>query len=46
VAGHDRIAEKNTKILNNLDKIIGACESCDDGEVVLGGKVAQLDDAS
>jgi hypothetical protein len=29
-----------------FDKIIGACESCDDGEVVLGGKVAQLDDAS
>ena len=45
-AGHERIAEKNTKILNNLDKIIDVCESCDDGEVVLGGKVAQLDDAS
>ena len=45
-AGHDRIAEKDTKILNDLDKIIGACESCDDGEVVFGGKVAQLDDAS
>jgi site-specific recombinase XerD len=44
-AGHDRIAEKNTTILNNLDKIINACEGCDDGEVVLGGKVAQLDDA-
>jgi hypothetical protein len=45
-AGHGRIAEKNTKILDNLNKIIDACESCDDGDVVLGGKVAQLDGAS
>lgn len=45
-AGHDRIAEKNTTILDNLDKIITTCEGCDDGEVVFGGKVAQLDDAS
>ena len=46
VAGHDRIAEKNTTILDNLDKIIKTCEGCDEGEVVFGGKVAQLDDAS
>ncbi|RSN27234.1 hypothetical protein DL990_28925 [Amycolatopsis sp. WAC 01416] len=45
-AGHARIAEKNTKILDNLDKIITTCESCEDDEVVLGGKVAQLDGAS
>jgi hypothetical protein len=44
--GHDRIIEKNTQILDNLDKIITTCEGCDDGEVVFGGKVAQLDDAS
>ncbi len=39
-AGHQRVAEKNTKILDNLDQIIQTCESCDDGEVVFGGKVA------
>ncbi|GAA1963446.1 tyrosine-type recombinase/integrase [Catenulispora subtropica] len=45
-AGHARIAEKNQKILENLDKIITACESCEDDEVVFGGKVASLDAAS
>ena len=30
-AGHGRIAEKNQKILDNLDKIIATCEACDAG---------------
>ncbi|OBG47701.1 hypothetical protein A5669_05130 [Mycolicibacterium fortuitum] len=35
--GHHRVAEKNKQVLGNLDRIIAACESCGDEDVVVGG---------
>jgi hypothetical protein len=47
-AGHGglaRVAEKNTRTLSRLDKIITALEQAGPGEVVSGGKVTTLDAA-
>jgi hypothetical protein len=47
-AGHgglSRLAEKNTRTLGRLDKIITALEQAGPGEVVSGGKVTALDAA-
>jgi hypothetical protein len=47
-AGHGglaRVAEKNTRTLGRLDKIITALEQAGPGEVVTGGKVTVLDAA-
>jgi integrase len=47
-AGHSglaRIAEKNTRVLGKLDKIITALEQAGPGQVVSGGKVTEFDAA-
>lgn len=42
-AGLRRVVEKNTRTLNKLDTIIDALESAEDGQIVAGGKVEDLD---
>jgi hypothetical protein len=44
-SGLARIAEKNTRTLSKLDKIITALEQAGPGQVVSGGKVTDLDAA-
>jgi hypothetical protein len=45
-SGLARIAEKNTRVLGKLDKIISALEQAGPGQGVSGGKVTSLDAAS
>jgi hypothetical protein len=43
--GLARVAEKNTRVLGRLDKIITALEQAGPGQVVSGGKATSLDAA-
>ena len=43
--GLTRVAEKNTRTLGKLDKIIAALEQAGPGQIVSGGKVTDLDAA-
>lgn len=44
-AGLRRVMEKNNRTLTKLTTIIDALESTEDGQIVVGGKVEDLDAA-
>jgi len=45
-AGHGRIAAKNRQIATNLNRIITACQQCDPGQAVVGGRQTENEPSS